>query len=83
MPFRECNRMEERIALMKAYDSGLFTVRQLCEQAGVSRETEVAREVAAYEYVPRFPTPVWMCSTPSVSMRTSPSKPDEPAEWNA
>ena len=39
MPFRECNRMEERIALMKVYDSGLFTVRQLCEQAGVSRET--------------------------------------------
>ena len=39
MPFRECNRMEERIALMRAYDSGLFTVRELCERSGVSRET--------------------------------------------
>ena len=29
MPFRECNRMEERIALMGAYDSGLFTVREV------------------------------------------------------
>ena len=39
MPFRECNRMEERIALMRAYDSGAYSVSQLCEQWGVSRET--------------------------------------------
>ena len=39
MPFKECNRMEERIALMRAYDSGAYSVGQLCEQWGVSRET--------------------------------------------
>ena len=39
MPFRECNRMDERIALMRAYDSGAYSVEQLCEQWGVSRET--------------------------------------------
>jgi transposase InsO family protein len=39
MPFRECNRMEERIALMRSYDSGAYSVSQLCEQWGVSRET--------------------------------------------
>lgn len=31
--------MEERIALMRAYDSGVFTVQELADQFGVSRET--------------------------------------------
>lgn len=39
MPFRECKRMEERIALMRAYDSGVFTVQELADRFGVSRET--------------------------------------------
>ena len=39
-----------------------------------------ARETAAYEYVPRFPTPQWMCSLPSGVIRTSPSCPLIPAE---
>jgi hypothetical protein len=39
MPFRESNRMEERIALMRAYDSGAFTVSDLCANHGVCRNT--------------------------------------------
>jgi len=39
MPFKESNRMEERIALMRAYDSRAFTVTELCVRHGVSRET--------------------------------------------
>lgn len=39
MPFRESSRMEERIALMRAYDSGLFTVTDLCARHGVCRQT--------------------------------------------
>lgn len=31
--------MEERIALMRAYDSGVFTVQELADRFGVSRET--------------------------------------------
>lgn len=39
MPFKESCRVEERIALMRAYESGVFTVTELCAQAGISRET--------------------------------------------
>lgn len=39
MPFRESNRMEERIALMREYDTGAFTVADLCRRRGVSRQT--------------------------------------------
>mgnify|MGYP001768600556 CR=1 FL=1 len=39
MPFRESNPMEERIALMRAYESGAFTVSELATNYGVSRET--------------------------------------------
>jgi hypothetical protein len=37
------------------------------------------RDVAVCEYVPKLPTPVWMCSLPSGVMRTRPSKPLPPA----
>lgn len=47
------------------------------------RTSAAARETAAYEYVPRFPTPQWMCSLPSGVIRTSPSWPLIPAEWKA
>lgn len=39
MPFRESSRMEERIALFLAHDSGAFSVSELCRRFGVSRET--------------------------------------------
>lgn len=39
MPFRESNRVEERIALMRAHDSGAFTVTELSARYGVSRAT--------------------------------------------
>lgn len=39
MPFRESRPMEERIALMKEYDSGAFTVSDLCARYEISRET--------------------------------------------
>jgi transposase InsO family protein len=39
MPFRESNRVEERIALMRAHESGAFTVSELCLRYGISRET--------------------------------------------
>jgi hypothetical protein len=29
MPFKECSKLEERIALMRAYESGAFTVSEL------------------------------------------------------
>src|SRR3974390_44185 len=39
MPFKESSPMEERIALLKAYDTGAFTVTELCVHYGISRET--------------------------------------------
>jgi transposase InsO family protein len=39
MPFRESCPVEERIALMRAYDSGAFSVSELCASYGISRET--------------------------------------------
>lgn len=39
MPFKESCRMEERMALLRAYDSGAFSVTELCARFGVSRET--------------------------------------------
>ncbi len=39
MPFRESNRVEECIALFRDYDSGLFTVDELCAGRGISRQT--------------------------------------------
>lgn len=39
MPFKESCRVEERIALLRAYESGAFTVAELAARYGVSRET--------------------------------------------
>jgi transposase InsO family protein len=39
MPFRESSPVEERIALMQAYDTGAFSVSELCRRFGISRAT--------------------------------------------
>ncbi len=39
MPFRESCPVEERIALMRDYESGAFSVVELCARYGISRET--------------------------------------------
>src|SRR6185503_8396987 len=39
MPFKETCPMEERIAMLRDYDTGAFTVSELVARYGVSRET--------------------------------------------
>jgi transposase InsO family protein len=39
MPFKETCPVEERIALMRDYDTGAFAVSDLCRRHGISRET--------------------------------------------
>ena len=39
MPFRERSPMEERIALFREYETGAFSVTELCARHGISRET--------------------------------------------
>jgi transposase InsO family protein len=39
MPFRESSAMEERIALLREYETKAFTVSELCRRYGISRET--------------------------------------------
>ncbi|MBV1693555.1 MAG: integrase core domain-containing protein [Hyphomicrobiales bacterium] len=39
MPFRETNPMEERIAVFREYETGVFSVRELCARHGISRTT--------------------------------------------
>src|SRR5262252_3025191 len=39
MPFKETCPMEERIALFRDYETGVFTVSELCRRQGISRET--------------------------------------------
>lgn len=39
MPFRETSRLEERIAMLADYDTGAFSVSELCGEYGVSRPT--------------------------------------------
>lgn len=39
MPFKDRKPMEERIALLREYETGAFSVTQLCERHGISRET--------------------------------------------
>jgi transposase InsO family protein len=39
MPFKETCRVEERIALFGEYETGVFTVGELCRRHGISRET--------------------------------------------
>src|SRR5258708_10141550 len=39
MPFRETGRMEERIRMFLEYESGNWSVSQLCRRYGVCRDT--------------------------------------------
>lgn len=39
MPFKETCPVEERIALKRDYETGVFTVVELCRRHGISRET--------------------------------------------
>jgi len=39
MPFKETCAMEERIAMLREYDSGAFGVSDLARRYGISRET--------------------------------------------
>ena len=39
MPFKETCPVEERIALFRDYETGVFTVSDLCRRHGISRET--------------------------------------------
>lgn len=39
MPFREIGRVEQRVGLLCDYDTGVWTVSELCRAYGVSRET--------------------------------------------
>lgn len=39
MPFRETNPMEERIALFREFETGIFGVAELCARYGISRPT--------------------------------------------
>jgi len=39
MPFRELGRLEQRVAMLGDYDTGAFSVSELCRDYGVSRET--------------------------------------------
>jgi hypothetical protein len=50
MPFRETSRLEERIAMLGDYDTGVFEVSELCREYAVSRPTFyawLARRAAA------------------------------------
>jgi transposase InsO family protein len=39
MAFRESSPLEQRIALLREFESGAFTVAELCHRFGISRET--------------------------------------------
>ncbi len=39
MPFRETSPVAERIALMREFETGVFTASELCRRHGISRET--------------------------------------------
>ena len=39
MPFRETSPVAERIALLREFDTGVFTVSELCRRHGISRES--------------------------------------------
>src|SRR5947208_3661391 len=39
MPFKETCPMEERVGLFRDYDTGVFSVSDLCRRYGISRET--------------------------------------------
>lgn len=39
MPFKETCPMEERIALLREWDTGVFTISELCDRFGICRDT--------------------------------------------
>lgn len=39
MPFRELGRLEQRVTMLCDYDSGAFSVAELCRDYGISRQT--------------------------------------------
>ena len=39
MPWRETSPMEQRLAFVQEYESGLFTMTELAAQYGISRKT--------------------------------------------
>ena len=39
MPFRETSPMAERILMLSEFETGVFTVSELCRRHGISRET--------------------------------------------
>lgn len=39
MPFRERSAVAERIGLFREYETGVFSVSDLCNRHGISRET--------------------------------------------
>jgi hypothetical protein len=39
MPFVESSRMERRVGLMQDYDTGAFSVTELCARYGIDRST--------------------------------------------
>src|SRR5436305_765415 len=39
MPFKETCPMEERVGLFRDYETGVFSVSDLCRRYGISRET--------------------------------------------
>jgi transposase-like protein len=39
MPFRESSPVEERIALLREWETGAFSVSELCRRHGISRDT--------------------------------------------
>ena len=66
MPFRETCRMEERIAMLRDYDTGAFTVSELVARYGVSRETfyvwkrrRESGEERWFEAISRAPSPFY------------------------
>src|SRR5438477_7087431 len=49
MPWKEVHPLDQRNELIKAYETGLFTVMELSEQFGISRKT-------AYKWIHRYET---------------------------
>ena len=39
MPFRECSAVEERISMLREWDTGAFTVSEVAARYAVARET--------------------------------------------
>lgn len=49
MPWRDCSIMEEKLAFINEYLSGLWTMKDLCESFAILR-------VTGYKYLDRFRT---------------------------